>query len=173
MPRILTLGLAAALAAAGVAVAQPGTARRPAVIIPSLASASEPGSLEFQAGECEEQQGGAVLDCVFQQVFLTVALFDAQTCLITTSRYGRTFRKQADSRWISREAPDGECGVVDEATLEHGGGTRWTLTFRKTVTRPDAAAACRALDTPAEISSWENVRRPLPCRFVQPGAIFP
>jgi hypothetical protein len=141
-------------------------------VVPSLAKVAPSGDLEFQGGACEANEVGA-LDCVFQQVFLTVALFDAQTCLVTMNRYGRTFHQQAAGRWVSREAPEGECGVVDEATLEHGGGTRWKLEFRKLVAKPGAAAACQTMETTAEVFSWENVRRPVPCRFVQPGELVP
>ncbi|PYR42323.1 MAG: hypothetical protein DMF93_06120 [Acidobacteria bacterium] len=74
---------------------------------------------------------------------------------------------------MSREGPDGACGVVDVATLKDGGGVRWTLELRKIVTRRDASPQCRAADEPLETLSWQNIRRELPCKFIQPGALRP
>jgi hypothetical protein len=141
------------------------------VIVASLANASRPADLDYQAGECDIDATGRKMDCAFQQVFLTVALFDADTCLITTNRYELTFEKQGDNRWVSNEGPDGECGVMDITTLENSGGARWTMETRKRPIRKDASAACRqAVDT-SETLSWQNVRRPLTCKYVQPGAM--
>jgi hypothetical protein len=141
------------------------------IIIPSLANASKPSDLDYQGGECDIDQSGKTMDCVFQQVFLTVAFFDSQTCLVTTSRYERTFQAQTGARWVSTEGPEGECGVVDVATLENEGGTRWTMDVKKLITRKDASPLCRASGETAESLSWRNVRRTLPCKFVQPGML--
>jgi hypothetical protein len=141
------------------------------IIIPSLANASKPSDLDYQGGECDIDQAGKTMDCVFQQVFLTVALFDAQTCLITTSRYERTFQTQAGAGWVSTEGPEGECGVVDITTLVNEGGARWTMDVRKVVTRKDAPPSCRELDGAHETLSWRDVRRTLPCKLVQPGLL--
>jgi hypothetical protein len=167
---VFRLALACALLAPP--TVQDGLAAQPApssrLIIPSLANLSQPADLDFQAGECDVAPDGGTLECVFQQVFLTVALFDAQTCLVTTNRYARTFKKETDTRWVSREGPEGPCGVEDIATLVHGGGARWTLEMRRVVTRP--SPSCPSVPEP-EILSWQNVRRPVPCRYVQPGAM--
>jgi hypothetical protein len=40
---------------------------------------------------------------------------------------------------------------------------------KKAATKKDAA--CRALEGEPETLSWQNLRRPLPCRFVQPGGL--
>jgi hypothetical protein len=169
----LTFGVAFVMALSSAAAMQP-TPRPPAgahVVIPALANSSKPDDLDFQAGECEVRADGAMMDCVFQQVFLTLSFFDAQTCLITTNRYERTFRKEADGTWISREGPEGECGLVDETRLRTQGGDRWTLESRTFATRRDGSAACGAIAEQTETLSWQNQRRPLPCRFVQPGAM--
>jgi hypothetical protein len=140
------------------------------LVIPSLANATRPADLDFQAGECDVDDKGTAMTCQFQQVFLTVALFDAKTCLVTTNRYERTFVRGSAGDWVSRDGPEGECGIVDEAILHHEGtGARWTLEMRKTATRR-AAPACR-VDEPPETLSWQNVRRTIPCTFVQPGAM--
>jgi hypothetical protein len=141
------------------------------IIIPSLANASKPSDLDYQGGECDIDQTGKTMDCIFQQVFLTVALFDAQTCLITTTRYERTFQMQTGAGWVSTEGPEGECGVVDITTLVNEGGARWTMDVRKLVTKKDASPVCRALDETPETLSWRDGRRTLPCKFVQPGML--
>jgi hypothetical protein len=113
------------------------------------------------------------MECGFQQVFLTISPLDPQTCLVTTNQYARRFQKQTPTRWVSNEGPDGECGVLDVTTLDdEGGNIHWTLEMKKIVTRKDLAS-CRGDQPPPELLSWRNVRRPLPCRFVQPGAIRP
>jgi hypothetical protein len=143
------------------------------VVIASLANASSLSDLDYQGGECEIDAAGAEMLCGFQQVFLTISPLDPQTCLITTNQYARRFRKQSPTRWVSSEGPEGECGVLDVATLEDEGNlVRWSLEMKKIVTRKELAS-CRADPAPPELLSWRNARRPLPCRFVQPGAIRP
>ena len=136
------------------------------VVIPFLANASRPGDLDYQAGECDVDAKGTTMACEFQQVFLTVSGVDTQTCLVTTNRYARDFTKQSPTRWMSREGPEGACGIEDIATLDDNGGVRWTMEVRKVATRKDAA--CR---DEQETLSWRDLRRPLPCTFVQPGAM--
>ncbi len=174
-PRAGALLLSAALAIPIQAQLPSGPARSAAtakhVIIPSLANATRPSDLDFEAGECDLDESGAAMDCLFQQVFLTVALFDANLCLVTTNRYERRFVKQNDGSWLSQEGPEGDCGVTDVAILRREGeGARWTMELRKASTRTDLAA-CRGLDTQPEILSWQNVRRTLPCKYVEPGAM--
>jgi len=145
------------------------------VVIPMLANATRPQDLDFQGGECELDASRRTMECVFQQAFLTTSSVAPDTCLITTNRYERTF-KRADagtggttSRWISTEGPVGDCGVLDVATLQYEGGIKWTMETRKVATKKDAS--CRALESESETLSWQNVRRPLPCKFVQPGGL--
>lgn len=138
------------------------------VTIPSLANASRPNDLDFTAGECDVDASGKTMDCVFQQVFLTLSPLDKSICLVTTSRYTRTFQRESATRWISREGPAGACGVLDIATLDDGGATRWTMELREEVTAKDARCAAPAAP---EILSWQNVIRPLPCTRIQPGAM--
>jgi len=152
--------------------AQTATGATPAhVVIPFLASATRPADLEFEGGECELDAGGNGMACTFQQVFLTTSAVAPDTCLITTNRYERHFQRDTASRWVSTEGPEGICGVLDVATLHDEGGVKWTMEMRKVVTRKDASPVCRADDTPPETFSWQNIRRPLPCRFVQPGGL--
>jgi hypothetical protein len=145
-----------------------------------LANATRPGDLDFQGGECELDAGGTAMECVFQQAFLTTAAEAPDTCLITTNRYQRTFRREAapdagrgaastSTRWISTEGPTGECQVLDVATLQYDGGIKWTMEMRQVATKKDAS--CRALESESETLSWQNLRRPLPCKFVQPGGL--
>jgi len=150
-----------------------GRAQTAHVTIPFLANATRPGDLDFQAGECDVNRAGTTMTCRFQQVFLTTSGAPADTCLITTNRYDRVFRKQANGQWISTEGPEGPCGVNDVATLRDEGGVRWTMNIRKAATRKDAPPECRSVDDTAEVLSWQNLRRPLPCRFVQPGGLIP
>ena len=89
--------------------------------------------------------------------------------LLTTNRYERTFQHERAGKWVSTQGPDGACGVIDVATLSDGGGVRWTMEIRKTVTTREAAD-CK-VDEPLVQLGWQNIRRPLPCRFVQPGAL--
>jgi hypothetical protein len=147
------------------------------VVIPLLANATRPSDLDFQGGECELDPGRTTMECVFQQAFLTTSSVAPDTCLITTNRYQRTFRRQtaaggtafAPARWVSTEGPEGDCGMLDVATLQYDGGVKWTMETKKVATKKDAA--CRALEGESETLSWQNLRRPLPCKFVQPGGL--
>jgi hypothetical protein len=140
------------------------------VIIPSLAHASDSPDLNFEAGECDVSADGKTMTCEFQQVFLTQAAFDAQTCLITTNRYDRVFAQQSASEWVSKDGPSGDCAVTEVTTLRHDGGAMWIMETRK-VAGNQSNAECRAVDAAPDVLSWRNVRRSLPCRFVQPGAM--
>jgi hypothetical protein len=143
------------------------------VSIPFLANATKPSDLDFEGGECDIDPGGTTMACQFEQVFLTVSPFDAGTCLVTTNHYEQTFQKDGATRWVSRQAQGDACGVEDVTTLLDEGRVKWTLETRKVVTRKDASPACRGLDDSTEILSWQNLQRPLPCKFVRPGAISP
>jgi hypothetical protein len=158
---------------------QPSLAQSPAppprrVIIPFLANATRPADLEFEGAECERNPAGNRMECTFQQVFLTTSAIVPDTCLVTTNRYARTFdlsNATPPDRWVSRQGPDGVCGIVDVVTLHDGGDSTWTMEMRKVATKKDAAATCGTLETGPEILSWQNIRRPLPCKFVQPGGL--
>ena len=98
------------------------------IVIPLLANATKPDDLDFQGGECELDATRTSMECVFQQAFLTTSSVAPDTCVITTSRYQRTFRRQATdgvsrtgsapARWVSTEGPEGDCGMLDVATLQ-------------------------------------------------------
>jgi hypothetical protein len=90
---------------------------------------------------------------------------------VTTNRYAKTFVRGGAGRWVSSEIPAGVCGVSEVVTLQDGGGVRWTLETKKLVTRRNAAPSCAGPEEPAETLSWQNLRRPLPCKFVQPGGL--
>jgi hypothetical protein len=168
---ILSGTVAPALSVAQPAASQPPPAANRVVI--NLANANNPSDLDYQGGECEIDAAGTQMECGFQQVFLTISPLDAQTCLITTNQYARIFQKQSPTRWVSSDGPEGECGLLDVATLEDEGNmTQWSLELKTVATNKDLAS-CRGDQPPPERLSWRNVRRPLPCRFVQPGAIRP
>ena len=153
-------------------LAQIATSASPShVVIPFLANATKSTDLDFEGGECELDASGNVMACTFQQVFLTTSAVAPDTCLITTNRYERAFRRDTASRWVSTEGPEGVCGLLDFVTLQDDGGVRWTMETHKVVTKKDASSACQAYDTQPETLSWQNTRRPLPCRFVQPGGL--
>jgi hypothetical protein len=145
-------------------------ARAQHVSIPFLANPPESGVIEFEGGECETEDRGGRLRCSFQQVYLTTDNAPRDTCMITTNAYDRVFRKETPTRWVSSVGPEGVCGLMDVATLEDGGGVRWTMTLKKTATRPDGAPECRHAAS-TEVLSWQNVRRPLACHYVQPGGL--
>jgi hypothetical protein len=150
-------------------VAQSGASSH--VVIPFLANAGTSTVVDFEGAECELDAGGNSMDCIFQQVFLTTSPVAADTCFITTNRYERIFRRETATRWVSTEGPDGVCGVVDVATLIDEGGVKWTMEMHKVVTKKDAADMCQSIDPAAETFSWQNIRRPLTCAFVQPGGL--
>ena len=156
-----------------VLVAADAAAQSTHVTIPFLANASKPDDLDFQGAECDLDPAATTMTCRFQQVFLTTSDVLPDTCLVTTNRYDRVFRKETAARWVSDEGPEGVCAVRDVATLQDEGTVRWTMTIRKVATKKDAAPQCAAIDGTAEILSWQNLRRALPCRFVQPGGIRP
>lgn len=143
------------------------------VTVPFLANSSKPADLDFQSGECDVEASGRVMTCRFQQVFLTVSPITPDTCLITTNRYERVYQRDGEMHWTSRGEPVGTCGTVEVSTLRGDGGIRWTLEMRTEVTTPAAAPACAALAQGGDTMSWHTLRRPLPCAFVQPGAILP
>jgi hypothetical protein len=147
-----------------------GGAQSSHIVIPFLANATKPADLDFEGGQCDVDSTGTTMECQFQQVLLTMSSVAPQTCLITTNRYERTFHKQSATRWISTEGPAGACGLVDVHTLQDDGGVRWTLETRKTSTSEDPQCR-RGLDEQAETLSWQNIRRALPCIFVQPGGL--
>jgi hypothetical protein len=176
MLKQLVVSLATIVAIAGAyrsAAAQAaGAAPRPAhLTIPFLANASKPLDLDFEGGECDVDAAGERMTCQFQQVLLTVSDLAPQTCFVTTNHYDRVFEKQTATRWVSRQQPDGPCGTVDVATLQDDGGIKWTMEMRKIVTSKDASPACLLVDEKPETLSWQNVRRPLPCTFIQPGSL--
>src|SRR5215475_9212305 len=118
-----------------------------------MANATKPDDLDFEGGECELDASRTTMECVFQQAFLTTTSVAPDTCLITTNRYQRTFRRETpvtpsnapaggSTRWVSSEGPEGQCGVLDVATLQYDGGIRWTMETRKVATKKDAS--CRA-----------------------------
>ena len=112
--------------------------------------------------------------CEFSSVFHHVG-FHAADLLVTPT--ARTFTKQDpgdpvdNPRWVSNEAPQGACGVSEITTLQDDGTVKWTMEARKLVTRKDADPLCRDVDERPETLSWQNLRRPLPCAFIQPGGI--
>jgi hypothetical protein len=138
--------------------------------IPFLANRPEAALIEFEGAECDAERGGRTLRCRFQQVFLTTENAPPDTCMVTTNAYDRVFRKETDARWVSTTGPEGACAVMDIATLEDRGGVRWTLTLKKVATRKGASADCRQTDD-TEILSWQDLHRPLSCRYVQPGGL--
>ena len=73
---------------------------------------------------------------------------------------------------MSREGPEGVCGIVDVVTLHDTGNGKWTMETRKVATKTDGAATCGTLEPELDTLSWQNIRRPLSCRFVQPGALM-
>jgi hypothetical protein len=143
------------------------------VTIPFLANASKPADLEFEGAECEMEAGGSRMTCAFEQLFLTTSPVTPDTCLVTTNRYDREFRRDSPNRWTNREGPEGICGLLDIVTLTNDGGVKWTMELKKEVTRKEGSAACLAMKPETEVFSWQNIRRPLPCRNVQPGALNP
>jgi hypothetical protein len=154
-------------------LAQPPTPQPLHITIPFLANATKPADLEFEGAECVVDASGRRMTCAFQQLFLTTSPVTPDTCFVTTNSYERDFQRDSPNHWTSTEGPHGACGLLDVATLQDGGGVRWTLELKKTVTNKEASAACLTLDVRPETFSWQNVRRALPCKFVQPGALTP
>ena len=144
MTRLVRTSLAAALLVVTGrhgAIAQGNRSSTPPshVVIPFLADPSKPAALEFEGGECDLNAAGNSMECTLQQVFLTTSGVAPDTCLITTNRYQRAFRRDVPRRWVSREGPAGVCGVVEVVTLRDEGGVRWTMETRKLATTKDAS----------------------------------
>jgi hypothetical protein len=140
------------------------------MVIPFLASATQPDELGFEGAECEVDEAAGTMGCQFQQVFLTTSDAAPNTCLVTTNRYQLSFRRQPNAQWVSTEGPSGECGLLAVVTLQDDGGVRWTMNIRRSVTNLEPPA-CRAIGESSETLTWQNLRRPLPCRFIQPGGL--
>jgi hypothetical protein len=154
-------------------LAQTPSTPRAHVTIPFLANATKPSALEFEGAECDLDASGDRMSCVFQQVFLTTSALAPDTCLVTTNRYERSFHRDSPTHWTSPSDPVGVCGVLDVATLQDDGGVRWTMELRTEVTKKDAGPVCRSVDVTRETFSWRDIRRSLPCKFVQPGGLTP
>jgi hypothetical protein len=142
------------------------------LVIPFLANADKPSDLDYAAAACDVAAGGREMSCRFRQLFITPAGFDATACVITTNSYERTFRRDTPTRWTSADAPTGICGLVETTTLVDGGQTQWTMTTQTVATANLSRADCRAAaaGTPETYTS-RNVKRPLACATIQPGAI--
>ena len=139
------------------------------ITIPSLANASRPNDLDFTAGECDvdaaRQDDGVRVPAGVLDVVATRHLH--------LPRHDEPLRahvraRERDALDRAARGPLDACGVLDIATLDNGGATRWTMELREEVTAKDAR--CRAPAAP-EILSWQNVIRPLPCTRIQPGAM--
>lgn len=143
------------------------------IVIPFLANETKPSDLEFEGAECDVDASGTRMACTFQQVFLTTSPVVPDTCFVTTNRYERVFRRDSQSHWTSTIGPEGACRVLDIATLQDGGGVRWTMELRKEATNKEAGPSCQTADAGPDTFDWRHVRRPLPCRFVQPGGVTP
>jgi hypothetical protein len=139
--------------------------------IPYLANKTKPADLDFTAAQCDVASNGEQMTCRFRQVFLTIASFDATTCVITTNGYESILRRETNVRWVGETAPTGDCGVVETTVLDDGGGTHWTMTIRTAATRRTDQPECRAAPREVEVYDWLGVRRKLPCTSIQPGAI--
>jgi hypothetical protein len=167
------LVIVAADFAAQTPFAQAPAASRSRVVIPFLANATKSAALEFEGAECDVDASGTRMVCAFQQLFLTTSPMAPDTCLVTTNRYDRIFLRDAPNHWTSSEGPEGVCGLLDVATLQDDGGVRWTMELKKEVTKKEASAACLTMNVQPEVFSWRNIRRPLPCKNVQPGGLTP
>ena len=165
--------IVAAMVCAQSSIAQTPSTWRSHVTIPFLANASSPGTLEFEGAECETEAGGSRMTCAFRQLFLTTSPAAPDTCLVTTNRYDRLFLRDSPNRWTNREGPEGICGLLDVVTLTNEGGIKWTMEVKQEVTRKEGSAVCLTMKSETEVFSWQNIRRPLPCQFVQPGALDP
>jgi hypothetical protein len=150
----------------------PASARRsPRFPIPYLANVTRPTDLDFAAAECDVASSDEQMTCRFRQVFLTLSSLDPTSCVITTNGYEQTFRREASTRWVSRSAPVGSCGVVETTILEDGGSTRWTMTISKASALKGDRPECRAAAEEPAVYDWRAVKRKLPCSSIQPGAI--
>ena len=171
---VVSLGTAIAIggvcrsAAAQSRPAPPGPTH---LTIPFLANATKPADLDFEGGECDVEPDGNRMACQFQQVLITTSDLAPDTCFVTTNHYDRIFDKQTPTKWVSRQPIEGPCAIVDLTTLQDDGGIKWTMETRKLVGSRDASASCRLVDEKPETLSWQNVRRRLPCTFIQPGGL--
>ncbi len=157
--------LIASLATAAPALAQQHTS------IPFLAGTPQRGLIAYEGAECDAGPDGKTMRCAFQQVFLTTENSPPDTCMITTNAYDLVFQRESPTRWISRAMPQGICGVAETVTLDDDGGVRWTMTLTTAATRRDAAPECRDVQDSREVMAWQDLRRPLPCAYVQPGGL--
>ena len=171
MVRLITAVLAVGLLAWTVVRALQTRALATHVTIPFLANATKPTDLDFQGGECDLSLGGGTMTCRFQQLFCDDVRRRARYLPGHDESLRSAFSKKepAGAGNASREGPQGVCGIVDVTTLQDDGGVRWTMEGERSVTRKDAAPMCRQIDERPEALSWQNIRRPLPCRLLSPA----
>lgn len=165
----LAAGLTALAVSGGtVARAQQGGTT---LTIPYLANASTPDQLDFSAAICDVSADGTAMQCRFRQVFILPTSLDPTHCAITTNGYEESFALEAPGRWTTAgKAIEGDCGFVERTTLEDGGATRWTMTVSTKATKNVERADCRAGET-REVFDYKSLRRQVPCKTIQPGAI--
>ena len=140
-----------------------------------MANMSKPADLDFQGGTCDLKADGSTMTCAFQQVFITPVPEDRTACRIVTNHYVQTFHRQADRQWVSREGPEGPCGVMTVTTLEQDARSlsaywRVTMTLHRMTTAKDAGTRCANSD-PDETLASTDARRPLPCVSISAGSL--
>ena len=118
------------------------------------------------------QLNGSRMECTFQQVFLTTSAIVPETCLITTNR-SRDLRPRSRLCKSMGEPRGPRRGLRHRRRRHLARHRQRSMDAGNAQGRheADGAATCGAMETGPETLSGQNIRRPLPCRFVQPGGL--
>jgi hypothetical protein len=101
---------------------------------------------------------------------------DAKTCKILTANFSQTFERVTADSWVSKEGPDGLCGVVTISRLERvgaGSTSFWVYTTNRVVTNKGSSTApqfCKSLDDGEHFFDWKGGGdRFVGCEYIEMG----
>jgi hypothetical protein len=101
---------------------------------------------------------------------------DAKTCKILTANFSQTFQRVTADSWVSKEGPDGLCGVVTISRLERvgaGSTSFWVYTTNRVVTNKSSSTSpqiCKSLEEGEHFFDWKGGGdRFLGCDYIEMG----
>jgi len=101
---------------------------------------------------------------------------DTRTCRVLTSSFSQTFNRVTADSWVSKEGPDGLCGVVNISRLERVRASTtnfWVYTTSRVVTNKGASSSpqiCKSLDENEHFFDWKGGGdRFVGCDYIEMG----
>jgi hypothetical protein len=101
---------------------------------------------------------------------------ETKTCRVLTTNFSQTFQRVTADAWVSKEGPDGLCGVVTISRLERvGAGSTgfWVYTTSRVVTNKGSSSSpqfCKSLDESEHFFDWKGGGdRFVGCEYIEMG----